>query len=78
MSATSRKDLPMLALIAAMVMFTAYFLLTKRAQSEAATVNPLTWMAGISLAAALAVTPWALLASSADDYRSLTSADWGG
>lgn len=62
--------------VASMVMFTAYFLLTKQARSEATDVHPLAWMAGISLFAALVVTPWAVLTSSADDYRMVDGNDW--
>lgn len=62
--------------VAAMVMFTAYFLLTKRARTDHGDVSPLEWMAGISLFAALVVTPWALLTSSAEDYRAVNGNDW--
>ena len=62
--------------VAAMFTFTAYFLLTKRARTAVSDVSALEWMAGISLSAALAVTPWALLVSSGDDYRALEGADW--
>lgn len=62
--------------VAAMVMFTAYFLLTKRARTDHSDLNPLEWMAGISLFAALVVTPWALLTSSAEDYRAVNGNDW--
>lgn len=62
--------------VTAMVMFTVYFLLTKRARSTAVDLDPIEWMAGISLFAALAVTPWALLTSSAADYRAVDGQDW--
>lgn len=63
--------------VAAMVMFTFYFLLTRRARSTTADdVGPLAWMAGVSLAAALTVTPWALATSSAADYRAVNGIDW--
>ncbi|MEM7340719.1 MAG: DMT family transporter [Actinomycetota bacterium] len=62
--------------VAAMVMFTLYFILTRRARSDGGDLNPLSWMAGISLFAALAVTPWALLTSSAADYRMVDGRDW--
>ena len=62
--------------VTSMAMFTAYFLLTKRARTTQVDLNPLEWMAGISLFAALAVTPWALLVSSADDYRAVDGVDW--
>lgn len=62
--------------VTSMVMFTGYFLLTKRARSEASDLSPLEWMAGISLFAALTVTPWALVTSTADDYRAVNGNDW--
>ncbi len=62
--------------VIAMITFTIYFLLTKRARSAAVDVNPLEWMAGISLFAAVTVTPWALLTSSAADYRAVNGIDW--
>lgn len=63
--------------VASQITFTAYFLLTKRARSHDGTgVHPLEWMAGVSLFAALAVTPWALLTSSAADYRAVNGIDW--
>ena len=71
------SGLGVLYAVAAMVMFTLYFLLTKRARSaEVDDVSPLEWMAGISLFAALAVTPWAVATSSADDYRAVDGIDW--
>ena len=63
--------------VASMVTFTVYFVLTKRARSTAADdVDPVEWMAGISLFAALAVTPWTLAVSTIDDYRSVDGIDW--
>ena len=63
--------------VASMVTFTLYFLLTKQARSTTdVDINPLEWMAGISLFAALTVTPWALLTSSAADYRAVNGIDW--
>ena len=61
---------------AAMVSFTAYFLLTKKARSGNSQVSAIEWMTGISLFAALAVTPWALATSSAADYRMINGNDW--
>jgi probable blue pigment (indigoidine) exporter len=63
--------------VTSMVTFTVYFLLTKRARSAVVDdVSPLEWMAGISLFAALTVTPWALVTSSAADYRAVDGLDW--
>ncbi|MEL7156051.1 MAG: DMT family transporter, partial [Actinomycetota bacterium] len=62
--------------VAAMVMFTAYFLLTKQVRSQDPDLHPIEWMAGISLAAAITVTPWALAVSSAEDYRAVDGIDW--
>lgn len=62
--------------VAAMVMFTLYFILTKQVRSSDPDLHPIEWMAGISLAAAVTVTPWALAVSSADDYRAVDGLDW--
>lgn len=62
----------------ALVTFTLYFLLTKRARSDqgGADIHPIEWMAGISLFAALTVTPLALATSSLDDFRAVAGLDW--
>lgn len=57
------------------VFFTAYFLLTKRERSRH-DIDSVQWMAGVVVWAALAVTPWALATSSADDYRAIGGNDW--
>lgn len=62
--------------VAAMLTFTVYFVLTKRARSAEAELDPVEWMTGISLFAALAVTPWTLIASSAGDYGAIDGLDW--
>jgi len=62
--------------VASMVSFTAYFILTKQARSSDADLDPVEWMAGISLFAALAVTPWTILTSSGGDYRAVDGIDW--
>ncbi len=61
--------------LAAQLFFTAYFLLTKRVRS-AHDIDPIQWMFGVVLFAALAVTPWALATSSAQDYRAIDGYDW--
>lgn len=55
--------------------FTAYFILTKRERSRH-DIDSVQWMAGVVLFAALSVTPWALLTSSAADYRAIGGNDW--
>lgn len=62
--------------VVAMMTFTAYFVLTKRARSAEADLDPVEWMTGISLFAALAVTPWTLAVSDLDDYRAVDGLDW--
>ncbi len=62
--------------VASTVAFTVYFLLTKRARSADADLDPVEWMAGISLFAALAVTPWTVAVSSGSDYRAIDGLDW--
>ena len=61
--------------IASLLTFTAYYLLNRRARSTT-TIHPLEWMAGVTLFAALTVTPIALAFSSVDDYRLLNGMDW--
>ncbi len=74
--------------VIAMITFTLYFLLTRRARSRVDggsgagsqpaghDIGALEWMAGITLAAAVTVTPWALLTSSAADFRAVDGTDW--
>ncbi len=62
--------------VTSMITSTVYFLLTKRARSTASDLDPIEWMAGVSLFAALTVTPWTLATSSAADYRSIGGTDW--
>jgi len=57
------------------IFFTAYFLLTKRERSRR-DIDAVQWMAGVVVWAAIAVTPWALLTSSAEDYRAINGWDW--
>lgn len=57
------------------VFFTVYFLLTKRERSRH-DIDSVQWMAGVVVWAALAVTPWALVTSSAADYRAIGGWDW--
>jgi drug/metabolite transporter (DMT)-like permease len=62
--------------LASQATFTVYFLLTKHVRSLDPGLHPLEWMAGVSLFAALTVTPWALLTSTAADYRAVAGIDW--
>lgn len=61
--------------LAGMLAFAAYYLLNRRSRSTTA-MRPLQWMAGTTLSAAITVTPLALWASTADDYRELAGLDW--
>ena len=61
--------------VAAMLTFTAYYLINRRVRSTT-TVDALQWMAGVTLFAGLTITPVALVVSSPDDYRQLAGADW--
>ncbi|MEZ5410713.1 MAG: DMT family transporter [Acidimicrobiales bacterium] len=62
--------------VASQLTFVVFFLLTKQVRSADPGLHPLEWMAGVSLFAALAVTPWALATSSAADYRAVNGTDW--
>jgi drug/metabolite transporter (DMT)-like permease len=61
--------------VASMLTFTAYYLLNRRVRSTTV-IDPIQWMAGVTLFAAIAITPVALTTSSADDYRQLGGVDW--
>lgn len=61
--------------LAAQLFFTAYFLLTKKVRSEH-DIDPIQWMFGVVLFAAIAVTPWAVATSSRSDYRAIDGKDW--
>ncbi len=71
-------EVNLLAVVYALVsqlFFTAYFLITKHVRSQN-DIDSVQWMAGVVLFAALAVTPWAVVSSSADDYRAVGGNDW--
>ncbi len=55
--------------------FTAYFLITKRERSRH-DIDSVQWMSGVVIWAAIAVTPWALLTSSTEDYKAIGGWDW--
>jgi drug/metabolite transporter (DMT)-like permease len=61
--------------VASMLTFTGYYLINRRARSTTA-ISPMEWMCGVTLFAAVFVTPVALAVSSVDDYRELAGADW--
>jgi drug/metabolite transporter (DMT)-like permease len=61
--------------IASMLTFTGYYLINRRARSTTP-ISPMEWMCGVTLFAGLCITPIALAASSADDYRQLAGGDW--
>ena len=61
--------------VGSMLTFTAYSLINRRVRSGTS-MDPLQWMAGITLFASLTVTPVALALSSPGDYGELGGADW--
>jgi probable blue pigment (indigoidine) exporter len=61
--------------LASMLTFTAYYLINRRVRSTTA-IDPVQWMAGVTLFAGLAITPVALVTSSVADYRQLAGMDW--
>ncbi|MCU1503583.1 MAG: putative permease, superfamily [Ilumatobacteraceae bacterium] len=61
--------------LAATLTFTAYYLINRRVRSTTP-IDPIQWMAGVTLFAGIAITPIALATSSLDDYRQLAGADW--
>jgi drug/metabolite transporter (DMT)-like permease len=71
-------DVSVLAIIYSLVsqlFFTFYFVETKRVRSRYQ-IDAIEWMAGVSLFAALTVTPWALVTSSRADYLAVGGLDW--
>ena len=61
--------------VASMLTFTGYSLINRRVR-YGTSIDPVQWMAGITLFAGLTITPVALLVSSPGDYRELAGADW--
>ncbi len=55
--------------------FTFYFVETKRVRSRYQ-IDSIEWMAGVTLFAALTVTPWALISSDRSDYLAVGGLDW--
>ncbi len=60
--------------VSSMLTFTVYYLINRRVRSTT-NIDPIEWMAGVTLFAALTVTPIALATSSVSDYRQLGHAD---
>ncbi|MDQ1425894.1 MAG: hypothetical protein QOD72_3392 [Acidimicrobiaceae bacterium] len=60
---------------ASMLTFTAYYLINRRVRSTTV-IDPIQWMAGVTLFACITITPIALATSSVDDYRQLAGVDW--
>lgn len=61
--------------VASMLTFTAYYLINRWVRSTTV-IDPIQWMAGVTLFAGMAITPMALATSSPADYRQLGGADW--
>jgi O-acetylserine/cysteine efflux transporter len=55
--------------------FSGYYVINRRVRSSTA-IDPVQWIAGVTLFAAIALTPIALLGSSPDDYGKVGVADW--
>jgi drug/metabolite transporter (DMT)-like permease len=55
--------------------FVGYYVINRRARSTTA-IDPIQWMAGVTLFAAIAVTPVALVSTSPSDFGQLGAADW--
>jgi drug/metabolite transporter (DMT)-like permease len=61
--------------VVSMLTFTAYYLLNRRVRSTTV-IDPIQWMAGVTLFACVTITPIALATSSVDSYRQLGGVDW--
>lgn len=61
--------------VASMLAFVGYYVINRRARSTTA-IDPIQWMAGVTLFAALTVTPVALISSSSDDVGRFGAGDW--
>jgi drug/metabolite transporter (DMT)-like permease len=59
----------------AMLCFTGYYLINRRARSTTH-IDPIQWIAGVTTFATVAITPLALATSTPDDYRELAGMDW--
>lgn len=61
--------------VGAMLSHTMYYLLNRRMRFSTG-MDPVEWMFGVTVFAGLAIAPFALLMSSAADFRQLGGADW--
>ena len=61
--------------VASMLVFTTYYLINRRVRFTH-NMDPIEWITGIMVFAALAITPVALLASSPGDYGQVGGLDW--
>ena len=61
--------------VGSMLIFTTYYLINRRVRFTH-NMDPIEWITGIMVFAALAITPVALLTSSPDDYRQVGGMDW--
>lgn len=61
--------------VGALLTFTIYYVINRKVRATT-DIDPVQWMAGVTLFAGLTVSPLALAASSWDDYRRLGGADW--
>jgi probable blue pigment (indigoidine) exporter len=61
--------------VGALVTFTGYYVLNRQIRAATA-MDPVQWMAAVTVFAGLTVTPLALATSSWDDYRQLAGLDW--
>ncbi|MDA3040006.1 MAG: DMT family transporter [Actinomycetota bacterium] len=61
--------------VVSQLFFTFYFVETKRVRSRNP-IDSIEWMAGVTLFAALTVTPWALITSDRADYLAVNGLDW--
>jgi drug/metabolite transporter (DMT)-like permease len=67
--------LGLLCAVGSLLTFIGYYLCTRRGRTSNA-IDPLTFLAGATLSAAICVTPVALAVSSRDDYAQLGGSDW--
>jgi drug/metabolite transporter (DMT)-like permease len=60
---------------AALLTFSGYYLMNRKVRSTTP-IDPIQWMAGVTLVAALTVTPLVFITLSVDDFRQINGADW--
>ena len=75
-SSAVRSDLfGLLAAVLSMLTFSGYYLMNRSARSTTP-IDPIQWMAGVTVVASLTVIPIAAVTSHASDFRMLGEADW--